>query len=125
MKETYLKELKKIDKQISKLYEKRNLIKDELLQYRISTKDYISKDDLKQMPNKRISIDIILDSEFKEVDIPSDEGVYILDGRLDCSSYSEGILYYSDKKECYIHCYRGIEEKLDIKYIFLKDEDED
>lgn len=124
MKETYLKELKKIDKQISKLYEKRNLIKDELLQYRISTKDYISKDDLKQMPNKRISIDIILDSNFEEVYIPSSECVYICDGRLDCSSYSV-ILYYCDKKECYIYCYHGIEVKLDIKYIFLKDEDED
>lgn len=47
MKEKYLKELKKIDKQISKLYDKRNSIKDKLLRYRISTKDYISKADLK------------------------------------------------------------------------------
>ena len=122
MKEEYLKEIKKIDKQISKLYDKRNSIKEELLRYRISTKDYISKADLKQIPNKRISIDIILDSEFKEVDIPSDEGVYILDGRLDCSSYSEGLLYFSDDDKCYIYSYRYSKQKLDIKYILLKED---
>ena len=68
MKEEYLKELNKIDKQISKLYSKRNAVKDELLQYRISTKDYISGTDLIPLPNyTRIDIDVILDSNFQSV----------------------------------------------------------
>lgn len=123
MKEHYLTELEKIEKQVQKLYCKRNLIKKELLDYRISIKDYISGNELIPLPNyTRIDIDIILDSNFEEVYIPSDEGVYIQDGRLDCSSFDEGILYYSDEDKSYIHCYRGCEEKLDIKYIFLRDE---
>lgn len=122
MKEEYLKDLKKIDKQIKKLYDKRNNIKNELLQYRISTGDYITGDEIIPLEDSYISIDIILDSNLDEVYIPSDEGVYVRDGRLDCSSYAEGLLYYSDKDKCYIYIYRGCEEKLDIKYIFLKDE---
>lgn len=123
MKEEYLKELKKIDKQISKLYNKRNSIKGELLKYRISTKDYISGTDLIPLPNSMISVDYILDSDFNEVYIPSDEGVYVRDGRLDCSSYNEGTLHYSEQDNCYIYSYLYSQEKLDIKYIFLKDED--
>lgn len=123
MKEKFRKEIERIDKQISKLYKERNLVKAELQQYRISIKDYILGTELIPLPNSAISVDYILDSDFEEVDIPKDEGVYVRDGRLDCSSYSEGILYYSDKDGCYIHCYLGCEEELDIKYIFLKDED--
>ena len=123
MKEMYLKELKKIDKQISKLYSKRNSIKDELLKYRISTGDYISGTDLIDLPNyTRIDIDVVLDSNLEEVYIPSDEGVYIQDGRLDCSSYNEGLLYYSDDDKCYIYAYHYSKQKLDIKYILLKEE---
>ena len=123
MKEEYLKNLKKIDKQIQKLYDKRNNIKNELLQYRISTGDYIAGTDLIDLPNyTRIDIDVVLDYNFEEVYIPSDEGVYIQDGRLDCSSYDEGLLNYSDKDKCYIYYYRYSKQKLDIKYIFLKED---
>jgi hypothetical protein len=123
MKEEYLKEIKKIDKQISKLYSKQNSIKLELLKYRISTGDYIDGDDLINLPNyTRIDVDVVLDSNFEEVYIPSDEGVYIQDGRLDCSSYNEGLLYYSDDNKCYIYSYYHRNHKLDIKYIFLKED---
>lgn len=122
MKEEYLKEIKKIDKQISKLQDKRNSIKKKLLDYRISTSDYIAGDDLITLPNSFISVDVMLDSNFEEVYIPSDEGVYVRDGRLDCSSYEEGLLYYSDEDECYIYSYHYSKQKLDIKYIFLRDE---
>ena len=123
MKEEYLKELKKIDKQISKLNSKRNFIKDELLKYRISTRDYISGTDLIDLPNyTRIDIDVVLDSNLEEVYIPSDEGGYIQDGRLDCSSYNEGLLNYSDDDKCYIYSYYHSNQKLDIKYIFLKED---
>ena len=123
MREEYLKEIKKIDKQISKLYTKQNTIKDELLKYRISTGDYISGIDLIELPNyTRIDIDVVLDSNFEEVYIPSDEGVYIQDGRLDCSSYSEGLLSYSDYDKCYIYSYHYSKQKLDIKYILLKED---
>ena len=61
---------------------------------------------------------MVLDSNFEEVYIPSDEGDYIRDGRLDCSSYVEGLLYYSDEDECYIYSYHYSKQKLDIKYIF-------
>lgn len=123
MKEEYLKEIKKIDKQISKLYTKQNTIKDELLKYRISTGNYISGTDLIELPNyTRINIDVILDSNLEEVYIPDGEGVYIQDGRLDCSSYSEGLLYFSDNDKCYIYSYRYSKQKLDIKYILLKED---
>ena len=122
MKEEYFKEIKKIDKQISKLQDKRNSIKKELLDYRISTGDYISGDELINVHNSSINIDVVLDSNFEEVYIPSDEGVYVRDGRLDCSSYEEGLLYYSDEDECYIHSYHYSKQQLDIKYIFLRDE---
>jgi hypothetical protein len=124
MKEQYLTELEKIEKQVQKLYYKRNLIKKELLDYRISIKDYISGTELIPLPNyTRIDIDTILDSNFEEVYIPSDEGVYVRDGRLDCSSYNEGTLHYSEQDNCYIYSYLYSQEKLDIKYIFLKYED--
>lgn len=123
MKEEYLKEIKKIDKQISKLYSKRNKVKRELLDYKISTGDYIAGNDLIDLPNyTRIDIDSVLDSNFEEVYIPSDEGVYIQDGRLDCSSYYEGLLSYSDEDKCYIYSYHYSKQKIDIKYIFIKDE---
>lgn len=118
MKEEYLKEIKKIDKQISKLQDKRNSVRKELLDYRISTSDYIAGDELIPLRNSMIDIEVILDSNFEEVYIPSDEGVYIRDGRLDCSSYIEGLLYYSDEDECYIYSYHYSKQKLDIKYIF-------
>ena len=70
----------------------------------------------------RINIDVILDSNLEEVYIPDGEGVYIQDGRLDCSSYLEGLLYFSDDDKCYIYSYRYSKQKLDIKYIFLRDE---
>lgn len=122
MKGECLKEIKKIDKQISKLQDKRNSLKKELLDYRISTGDYISGDDLITLPNSFISIDVVLDSNLEEIYIPSNEGVYVRGGRLDCSSFNEGLLYYSDTDKSYIHYYHGCEEILDIKYIFLKDE---
>ncbi len=123
MKEEYLKKLKKIDKQISKLYSKRNIIKEELLQYRISIDDYISGTDLINLPNyTEMDIDVVLDSNFEEVFIPSDEGVYIKNNRLDCSSYLEGLLYYSDDGKCYIYSYYHSNQKLDIKYILLKED---
>ena len=123
MKENFRKEIEKIDKRISKLYKERNTIRKELLDYRISIGDYIPGDELISKEIISINIDTVLDSNFEEVYIPSNELVDIEDGRLYCSSYSEGILYYSDKDGCYIHCYYGDEEELDIKYIFLKDED--
>lgn len=122
MKEEYLKEIKKIDKQISKLQDKRYSIEKELLDYRISTGDYIAGDELIHLRNSFISVDVVLDSNLEEVYIPRNEGVYVRDGRLDCSSFNEGILYYSNTDNSYIHCYHGCEEKLDIKYIFLRDE---
>ncbi len=122
MKEAYLKEIKKIDKQISKLQDKRNSIKKESLDYRISTGDYIAGDELIHLRNSMIDIEVILDSNLEEVYIPRNEGVYVRDGRLDCSSFNEGLLYYSNTDKSYIHCYHGNEENLDIKYIFLRDE---
>ena len=71
------------------------------------------------MENQSLVIECVLDSKFKEVSIPDDEGVYIRNGYLDCSSFSEGLLYFSESDNSYIHCYHGCEEKLDIKYIFL------
>lgn len=122
MKEKYLTELEKIEKQVQKLYCKRNLLKKELLDYMISVGDFIRGEEFIPLPNSMIDIEVILDSNLEEVYIPTDEGVYVRDGRLDCSSFDEGILYYSDEDKSYIHCYRGCEEKLDIKYIFLRDE---
>lgn len=121
MKDEYFKEIKKIDKQISKLQDKRNSIKKELLDYRISTSDYIAGDELIPLRNSMIDIEVILDSNLEEVYIPRNEGVYVRNGRLDCSSFNEGILYYSNTDNSYIHCYHGCEENLDIKYIFLRD----
>lgn len=123
MKEKFRKEIEKIDKQISKLYKERNTVRKELLDYRISIGDYISGDELISKEITSINIDTILDSNFEEVYIASNGLVYVENGRLYYSSYSEGILYYSDKDNCYIHCYYGCEEKLDIKYILLRDED--
>ncbi len=121
MKEEFRKEIERIDKQISKLYKERNLVKAELQQYRISIKDYILGTELIPLPNSTISVDYILDSDFEEVDIPKYEDVFIQSGRLDCSSYSWGTLYYSEVDNSYIHTYHGSEEKIDIKYIFLKE----
>lgn len=121
MKEKFRKEIERIDKQISKLYKERNLVKAELQQYRISIKDYILGTELIPLPNSTISVDYILDSDFEEVYIPKYEGVFIQSGRLDCSSYSWGTLYYSEVDNSYIHTYHGNEEKIDIKYIFLKE----
>lgn len=119
MKEKILKEISKVDKQIEKLRSKRNQLKQDLLKYRIETRDYLSQEDLKNMENQSLVIECVLDSKFKEVSIPDDEGVYIRNGYLDCSSFSEGLLYFSESENSYIHCYHGCEEKLDIKYIFL------
>lgn len=121
MKEQFRKEIERIDKRISKLYKERNLVKAELQQYRISIKDYILGTELIPLPNSTISVDYILDSDFEEVYIPKYEGVFIQSGRLYCSSYSWGTLYYSEVDNSYIHTYHGNEEKIDIKYIFLKE----
>lgn len=119
MKEKFLKEIDKIDKEIEQLRSKKIQLKEDLLKYRLQTLDYLSQDDLKNMKNQRISIEYILDSNFKEVFIPDDEGVYIRNGYLDSSSFRNGLLYFSENDNSYIYCYHGCEEKLDIKYIFL------
>ena len=121
MKEKILKEIDKVDKQIEKLRGKRYKLKQDLLKYRIETRDYLSQEDLKNLPDQSICIDCVLDEKLEEIFLPDDEGVYIRNGFLDCSSYQNGFLDFSEKDDSYIHCYHGCEEKLDIKYIFLKE----
>lgn len=102
-----------LKKKLNKLQPLRDEIRElekSLLQLRLKT-ELIT--DLTQYNNKHISSIKAFDSNYEEVCLPT-ETISITDGKLECTDFWNGIVYYSKEENSYIQLIYGSKEKLDI-----------
>jgi hypothetical protein len=78
----------------------------------IKNKEYIF--DLSQYNYKTLKRFTALNSNGKEVYLPTDEIVEVNNGKLCISSYQGGVVEWSDEKNCYVHFYHYFKTDLDI-----------
>lgn len=86
-------------------------LKDKMYKNIVLNKEYIA--DLSEYNGKEISF-IALNSNGKDVCLPTDEIVSVENGRLYLSSYQGGIVRYDNEKQKYIRSYFQREEELNI-----------
>ena len=99
---------KELDKVLNEKFDIESKIND----YRFKIKDYIV--DLTAYEGKTITDILCIDSNGDEVDVPTDEIVTVENGRLHCSSFDNGLVFYDDEEQTYIHAYHYHETRLDI-----------
>ena len=102
-----------LEKELNKLKPLQDNIREleeALLQLRLKT-ELIT--DLTPYNNKHISSITAFDSDYEEVYLPT-ETISITDGKLECTGFSDGVVYYSEKENSYIESIYGRELKLDI-----------
>lgn len=106
------KKIEKIKRRLlDNLYKENSLLKEKMYKNIIDKKEYIA--DLSKYNGKEISF-IALDSNGKNVWLPTDEIVEVRNGKLYLSSYEGGIVNYDDKLEKYVHSYHYRAQTLDI-----------
>jgi uncharacterized protein YnzC (UPF0291/DUF896 family) len=112
----YKSEIAKLYKEIEKckapLLEKINELKDEMRQYIVKNKLYIT--DLSEFNGKHLSNITAIDSNGEDVYLPNDEIVEVVNGKLYCSSYSGGIVGWDSDENSYYHTRYYVTKKLDI-----------
>jgi len=115
-----MKEIKEIEEEmkitshdIQELMRKNNKLEAKRISLMLEN-DMLIKD-LSEYEGKDITFIDAYDKDGKDVYIPTDEIVDVRNGRLYCSSYSGGILSWSEKEQCYIYSYHMREERLEIE----------
>ena len=112
-----------IKEKIKPIDEKISILEKERIKSIIKNKEYIF--DLSEYNGKTLSNITAIDKEGKEIFLPIDEIVRVDNGRLVCSSYINGIVYFSNDKQKYIYAYKYINTELEIiGFIDIAVEDE-
>jgi hypothetical protein len=112
----YKSEITKLYKEIEKckapLLEKINELKDEMRQYIVKNKLYIT--DLSEFNGKHLSDITAIDSNGENVYLPTNEIAKVMNGKLFCSSYIGGIVVWNPDENSYYHTRYHITKKLNI-----------
>lgn len=99
-------------KETDRIFQIKYDIQEQINKLNFELKNYIT--DLSPYNSKELLRIICLDSKGEEVYIPDDEFVSVEDGRLECSSYQNGLLWFDEEKQKYIHTYHFIDKETDI-----------